>query len=396
MATAQGKPRLQVRPATRADIPDIVALSERVYAAEGGYSPEMLSGQLARFPQGQFVALLEDAVVGYCATFRIDEEIAMARHRWVEISGGGYASRHDPDGDWLYGMEVCVDSRHRGLRIGRRLYEQRKRLCSALGLKGIVFGGRLAGFSRRARRYDNDVEASVEAVQAGRAHDRALSFQLRNGFELIGLLPDYLPSDRESRGYAAHLVWRNPKLEYRTAAAVRRRKSGPALPESVRVATIQYQQRRVASIEQFATQVEYFVDIASDYGANFVVFPELFTLQLLSVENEPLSPNDSLLALTGYTERFGRLLTDLAVKHNINIIGGSHPTRVVKGDEVDVRNICYVALRDGVAADTTPNVEMVAFADLRLTDLTVARNAGTVQNLKDRRHDLYQLDWKKR
>jgi predicted amidohydrolase len=50
--------------------------------------------------------------------------------------------------------------------------------------------------------------------------------------------------------------------------------------------------------------------------------------------------------------------------------------------------------RDGVAADTTPNVEMVAFADLRPETLHMARNSGTVQNLRDRRHDLYNVQWR--
>jgi predicted amidohydrolase len=50
--------------------------------------------------------------------------------------------------------------------------------------------------------------------------------------------------------------------------------------------------------------------------------------------------------------------------------------------------------RDGIAADTTPNVETVAIADLRPETLTMARNNGTVQNLRDRRHDLYQLYWR--
>jgi len=50
--------------------------------------------------------------------------------------------------------------------------------------------------------------------------------------------------------------------------------------------------------------------------------------------------------------------------------------------------------RDGIAADTTPNVEMVAFADLRPETLQMARNSGTVQNLRDRRHDLYSVKWR--
>jgi hypothetical protein len=36
---------------------------------------------------------------------------------------------------------------------------------------------------------------------------------------------------------------------------------------------------------------------------------------------------------------------------------------------------------------------MIAFADLRFADLFVSRNQGTVQQLKDRRFDLYRSGW---
>ena len=49
--------------------------------------------------------------------------------------------------------------------------------------------------------------------------------------------------------------------------------------------------------------------------------------------------------------------------------------------------------RDGVAADTAPNTETIAFADLKLSDLRMARDEGTVQNLRDRRFDLYRVVW---
>jgi hypothetical protein len=52
--------------------------------------------------------------------------------------------------------------------------------------------------------------------------------------------------------------------------------------------------------------------------------------------------------------------------------------------------------RDGVAADTTPNVETVAIADLSPSTLVAARNSGTVKNLRDRRHDLYHVHWAKK
>ena len=49
--------------------------------------------------------------------------------------------------------------------------------------------------------------------------------------------------------------------------------------------------------------------------------------------------------------------------------------------------------RDGVAADTAPNTETIALADLKLSDLRVARNEGMAQNLRDRRFDLYRVVW---
>ncbi|SFG28799.1 carbon-nitrogen hydrolase family protein [Neptunomonas qingdaonensis] len=49
---------------------------------------------------------------------------------------------------------------------------------------------------------------------------------------------------------------------------------------------------------------------------------------------------------------------------------------------------------DAVMAETTPNTEMVMLSDLDLDKLISVRSEGSVNNLKDRRMDLYSLDWK--
>ncbi len=514
------KPQLVIRNARIKDIPAIRDLVTRVYAEAGmgTYSTSMLRGQIHRFSEGQFVAEYGGTLVGYCATFQIDAEHALSAHTWSEITGGGFASRHDPEGEYLYGMEVCVDPAYRGLRIGQRFYDERRKLAQSWRLKGIVFGGRLPTLARRIRRFAS-AEAYLEEVKSNRQRDPVLSFQLRNGFEVIGLLPDYLPEDKDSLGYAVHLVWRNPNA-LDAAEERRARTYGGRLPDTVRVATVQYMQRRVSSFAEFTDLVRYFVDVTSDYRADFVVFPELFSLQLLSMEDEELTPAESIEALTKYTAPLKEALREMAIRFNINIIGGSHPTRMPNGR---VENVCYVCLRggeiyeqpkihptpnevywwnieggqtlqaidtdcgpigvlicydaefpelgrhladqgtnlifvpfctderqsylrvrycaqaraienqcyvilsgnvgnlpkvhnmdiqyaqsailtpcdfpfarDGIAADTTPNVETVAFADLRLESLRLARNSGTVQNLKDRRHDLYRTLWRER
>jgi len=38
-------------------------------------------------------------------------------------------------------MDVCIDPEFRGRRIGQRLYNERKKLCQHLRLKGVVFAG---------------------------------------------------------------------------------------------------------------------------------------------------------------------------------------------------------------------------------------------------------------
>ncbi len=508
------KPKLIVRNAKLKDVAAIRELCRKIYLDTAPYTVAQLRGQIQNFPAGQFVAVYEDQVVGYCATFMIDEAVALKPHSWAEITGNGYGSRHDDAGDWLYGMEVFVDNEYRGLRIGQRLYNARKQLSQFHRLKGIVFGGRMPGLARRANQSLSPHEYA-DRVAAKELRDPVLSFQLGAGFELIGVIDNYLPGDRESRGAAAHLVWRNPKYDLgQTERQVRQR---GRMPDTVRLATVQYAQRRVESFDEFRRYIEYFVDVTADYRADFVTFPEMITLQLLSMEKQTLTPLESIKALTRHTDALVNMLSELAVSYNINIIGGSHPTltetgqvqnicyvclrdgsvharpkihptpnerywwNIVGGDSNDsiqtdcgpigvmicydsefpeltrhlvdqgarilfvpfctderqsylrvryccqaraVENQCYVVMsgnvgnlpgvenmdiqyaqsciltpsdfmfsRDGIAADTTPNVEMVATADLSMAELVHGRNSGTVQNLKDRRFDLYALNW---
>lgn len=48
---------------------------------------------------------------------------------------------------------------------------------------------------------------------------------------------------------------------------------------------------------------------------------------------------------------------------------------------------------DAVMAESTPNTEMTLMVDLDLNKLKELRNEGSVTNFKDRRLDLYSLDW---
>ena len=278
-------------------------------------------------------------MVGYCASMRLAESVALSRHNWREVTGGGYGSRHDPKGDWLYGYEMCVDPAARGARIGRRLYAARRALAEELQVKGIAFGGRMPNYARNSRKVGSPRDY-VDQVSAGKLHDPVVRFQLANGFEPIGLLRDYLPSDRKSGGNAVHMVWRNPYAETNEPKETRI----PRGVEAVRLATCQLQARAVADFDEFVDNIRYFVDVAADYQSDFIVFPELFTLSLLSFEKNELSPLEAIETLSAYTARIRDALQAMAMKYNINIIGGSHPTRAADGD---IQNVAFICLRDG-------------------------------------------------
>jgi hypothetical protein len=49
---------------------------------------------------------------------------------------------------------------------------------------------------------------------------------------------------------------------------------------------------------------------------------------------------------------------------------------------------------DGVALELEPNCETTAVVDLQLSALWTGRNAGAVQQLRDRRFDLYSVRWR--
>ena len=53
--TSEQAPKLQLRLAVPADVPQLVELTARVYTAEWGHSAEMLRSQQTHCPEGQFV-----------------------------------------------------------------------------------------------------------------------------------------------------------------------------------------------------------------------------------------------------------------------------------------------------------------------------------------------------
>lgn len=325
---------LQLRPMTLDDFEALIELQKRCFPGMGPWMRAQIESQLRLFPEGQFVLDLDGRLVGSASCLIVDASAHSEWHDWKVITDNGYIRNHDPHGDMLYGIEIMVDPEFRGMKLSRRLYDARRQLARDRNLRGIIIGGRLPGYGRHA----DEMPASeyVQKVIDKTLVDPVLTPQLSNGFVLKGIIPGYFPSDTESRGYATYLEWTN--LDYVPPDQRQQlRRSSP-----VRLSAVQYQMRRIAAFEEFAKQCEFFVDVSSDYTADFLLFPELFTTQLLSMIKAE-RPGRSARLLAEYTPQYLDLFRGLAVKYHINIVAGSQ----FELDGERLYNTAYLFRRDG-------------------------------------------------
>lgn len=325
--------RITIRPLRLADYEALVSMQRLCFPGMEVWRREQIESQLKHFPDGQIVIELDGELVASSGSLVVEFAEHEDWHNWKEIADDGYIRNHTPDGDTLYGIEMMVRPDHQGMRLSRRLYEERKRLCRERNLERIIIGGRIPGYHKVADTLS--ASAYVDAVMRKALFDPVLTAQLANGFVLKRLIPAYMPSDQASRGYATFLEW--PNVDHvpprsRRFIAVR----------LVRIAVVQYQLRELDRFEEFARQVEFFCDVASENRADFVVFPELLTVALLSYMKGS-RPGQDVRRLAGLTPQYLDLFSDLAIKHNVNVLGGSQFT--LSGDHL--YNVAYLFRRDG-------------------------------------------------
>jgi GNAT superfamily N-acetyltransferase len=157
------------------------------------------------FPDGQLCVIEESTgqVVGMTSTVRLGFDFAHPHHTFADVIEGGWLTSHDPEGPWLYGADIGTHPAFRGRGIARALYAARHDVVHRLGLRGQLTVGMPSGYGAVSDRMS--AGAYYDELVAGVRQDPTISVQRHLGFELRGLVPDYI-DDPICKGYGIVLV----------------------------------------------------------------------------------------------------------------------------------------------------------------------------------------------
>ena len=210
------RPSVIVRPTRPDDFEPIREISRAVYTGVEPWGADQLASHLKVFPQGQLVAVEQRSgrVLGMAASLVVKWDDYAVDESWRDFTDHGYFTNHDPEhGRTLYGAEIMVHPDSQGMVVGKAIYKARRELCRSLRLLRIRAGARLRGYGRYADQMTP--EQYVVDVVNRRIGDPTLTFQIKQGFRVIGVVRRYLSHDPESRGHAAIIEWINHEVAHR-------------------------------------------------------------------------------------------------------------------------------------------------------------------------------------
>ncbi|WP_028306676.1 GNAT family N-acetyltransferase [Desulfitibacter alkalitolerans] len=177
------------------------------FPSELWWNYEQLSNHVNLFPEGALCVDIKGELVGSMTGVIVSFDPNHPTHTWSEITDNGYIRNHDPQGNSLYVVDICIKPAYRKLGLGKWLMQTMYEVVVFKGLDRLLGGGRMPGYHKKASMMT--AEEYIASVVQGDIKDPVITFLLRCGRIPLTVVENYL-EDQESCNYAVLMEWKNP------------------------------------------------------------------------------------------------------------------------------------------------------------------------------------------
>ncbi|MCG3088852.1 GNAT family N-acetyltransferase [Sporosarcina cyprini] len=171
------------------------------------WNREQLTQHVNRFPEGAICVEYNGRIVGSITSLLLSFDCDHLDHTWEQVTDNGYIRNHDPNGDTLYIVDICIHPAFRKAGLGKIMMHAMYQLVVKLNLKRLLGGGRMPGYGMYSKQMT--AEEYAEKVVNGTLRDPVLNFLLKCGRTPLRVMENYLEDD-ESKNYALLMEWKNP------------------------------------------------------------------------------------------------------------------------------------------------------------------------------------------
>lgn len=200
-----------VRNYTRTDFDAMIKLQAECFPPpfpeELWWNEQQLENHVHLFPEGAICVEYQGRIIGSMTGLRVNFNPDEPKHRWEDVTDNGYIRTHEPAGDTLYIVDICISPKFRKAGLGKLMMQAIYQLGVKLDVKRVLGGGRMPNYGKFAK--EMSAEQYVEKVVQGTLKDPVITFLLRCGRVPVTLIENYL-DDEESHNYALLMEWKNP------------------------------------------------------------------------------------------------------------------------------------------------------------------------------------------
>ena len=171
------------------------------------WNTEQLTNHISLFQDGALCVEIGGRIAGSITGLIVQLDNGDEDHSWTDITDNGYIGNHDPEGNTLYIVDICISPAYRKLGLGKWMMQSMYETVVQLGLERLLGGGRMPGYHLHSA--DLSIDQYVEKVLQGELRDSVVSFLLRCGRTPVRPVANYL-EDEESMNYGMLMEWKNP------------------------------------------------------------------------------------------------------------------------------------------------------------------------------------------